>query len=72
MGRELGDRHEVYVLGTCTFIPRVVAALASPCLRRHPFLIPSLRDRRSLHTAARPSLRCREPLPSISPSVIGT
>jgi len=70
MGRELGDKHEVYVLGTCTFIPCVVAALASPCRRPSP--IPSLRDRRSLHTAAHPSLRCSKPLPSISPSVIGT
>jgi hypothetical protein len=34
--------------------------------------VPSLRDRRSLRTAARPSLRCRVPKPSISPSVDGT
>jgi hypothetical protein len=34
--------------------------------------VPSLRDRLSLHTAARPSLRCRMPLISISPSAIGT
>jgi hypothetical protein len=39
--------------------------------RPRPSPIPSLRDRRSLHTAARPSPRCR-PLPSISPSAIGT
>jgi hypothetical protein len=31
--------------------------------------VPSPRDRRSLHMAARPSLRCRVPMPSISPSV---
>jgi hypothetical protein len=34
--------------------------------------VPSLRDRLSLHTATRPSLRCRMPLISISPSAIGT
>jgi surface protein len=34
--------------------------------------VPSLRDRHSLHTAARPSLLCRVPMPSISPSLIGT
>ena len=67
LGRELGDEHVCHVCCTCSSIPRVAAALASPC-RRRPFPIPSLRDRRSLHTAARPSLRCRMPLTSIRTS----
>jgi len=71
MGRELGDEHAGHVLCTCSSIPRV-AALASPCLRRLPSPIPSLRDRRSLRAAARPSLRCRMPKPSIRTSVNGT
>jgi hypothetical protein len=69
MGRELGDEHGFHVLCTCSSISRV-AALAS--LRRRPFPIPSPRDRYSIHTNARPSLRCRVPMPSISPSVTGT
>jgi surface protein len=72
MERELGDEHAEHVLGTCSSVPRVAAALASPCRRRHPSPIPSLRDRCLLHTAARPSLRCSVPMPSISPSLIGT
>jgi hypothetical protein len=51
--------------------PSRVLLRLSPC-RRRPSPIPSLRHHCSRHTAARPSLRCRLPLPSISPSVIGT
>jgi hypothetical protein len=72
MGRELGDEHGWHVRGTCSSIPRVAAALGSLCRRRRPSPISSLRDRRSLHTAARPSLRCRKPTPSIRTSVPGT
>ena len=70
MGRELGGGHVCHVQCTCSSIPRV-AALASPHHRRWPSLIPSLRDRRSLHTAARPSLRCSLPLPSTRTSARG-
>jgi surface protein len=49
---------------------RVLLLLLRRCVVVVP--LPSLRDHHSLHTAARPSLRCRLPMPSISPSVIGT
>jgi hypothetical protein len=68
MERGVGDEHGVHVLCTCFSIPHI-AVLAS--LRRHPFPIPSLRDRRSLHTTARPSLRCSMPRPSIRTSARG-
>ena len=70
MERELGDGHEVHVHCTCSSIQRV-AALASLCRRRCPPPIPLLRDRRSLHTTARPSLRCSMPRPSIRTSARG-
>ncbi len=70
MERELGDEHGGHVRCTCSSIQRV-AALASLCRRRRPSPIPSLRDRCSLHTASRPSLRCREPMPSIRTSARG-
>jgi hypothetical protein len=72
LGRELGDEHGVHVRCTCSSIPRVAAALASPCRRHRPSPVPPPRDRRSRHTAARPSLRCSMPMTSISPSAIGT
>ena len=71
MERELSDEHGVHVRGTCPSIPHV-AALGSPCRRRRPFPLPSLRHRCSLHTAIRPLLQCRMLADSISPSVDGT
>ena len=70
LGRELGDEHVPHVLCTCLSITRV-AALASLCRPRRPSPIPSFRDRRSLHTTARPSLRCSMPRPSIRTSARG-
>jgi hypothetical protein len=70
MEREEGDGHAGHVRCTCSSIMRV-AALASLCRRHRPSPISSLRDRCSLRTAARPSLRCREPMPSIRTSASG-